>query len=195
MEIRSYTDIASPKISEGRMIEGFAAVFDQESRLNFDQKTKRFFIEVIERGAITDELIQSCDIRALIEHNAQRMIARSRYGTGSLYLIVNDYVLRYKLSSTNTPDGDYAVEMISRGDLYGSSFAYSTDDKKNVTYKKLDGLLYRIVHKIDRISDISIVANPAYYGTDVTLRSLEEIDSSLTDKYFKEQINKLRKFI
>ena len=49
MEIRSYTDIASPKISEGRMIEGFAAVFDQESRLNFDQKTKRFFIEVIEQ--------------------------------------------------------------------------------------------------------------------------------------------------
>lgn len=195
MEIRSYTDIASPKISEGRMIEGFAAVFDQESRLNFDQKTKRFFIEVIERGAITDELIQSCDIRALIEHNAQRMIARSRYGTGSLSLMVNDYGLGYKLSAPNTPDGDYAVEMISRGDLYGSSFAYYTDDKKNVTYKKSDGLLYRIVHKIDRISDISIVANPAYYGTDVTLRSLEEIDSSLTDNYYKEQINNLRKFI
>ena len=194
MEIRSYTDIASPKISEGRMIEGFAAVFDQESRLNFDQKTKCFFIEVIERGAITDELIQSCDIRALIEHNAQRMIARSRYGTGSLSLMVNDYGLGYKLSAPNTPDGDYAVEMISRGDLYGSSFAYSTDDKKNVTYKKSDGLLYRIVHKIDRISDISIVANPAYYGTDVTLRSLEEIDSSLTDNYYKEQINNLRKF-
>ncbi|MCS2660477.1 HK97 family phage prohead protease [Bacteroides fragilis] len=67
--------------------------------------------------------------------------------------------------------------------------------KKNVTYKKSDGLLYRIVHKIDRISDISIVANPAYYGTDVTLRSLEEIDSSLTDNYYKEQINNLRKFI
>ena len=75
--------------------------------------------------------------------------------------MVNDYGLGYKLSAPNTPDGDYAVEMISRGDLYGSSFAYSTDDKKNVTYKKLDGLLYRIVHKIDRISDISIVANPA----------------------------------
>lgn len=194
MEIRSYSDIASPKL-EGRTIEGFAAVFDQESRLNFDAKTKQFFIEVIERGAITDELLQACDIKALLEHDKGRMLARSRYGTGSLSLMVNDFGLGYKFDAPNTPEGDYAVEMIARGDLFGSSFAYSTNDKKNVTYKKVDGLLYRIVHKIDRISDISIVSDPAYYGTDVTLRSLSEIDQTLLDNYYKEQINNLRKFI
>lgn len=194
MEIRSYSDIASPKL-EGRTIEGFAAVFDQESRLNFDAKTKQFFIEVIERGAITDELLQACDIKALLEHDKGRMLARSRFGTGSLSLMVNDFGLGYKFDAPNTPEGDYAVEMIARGDLFGSSFAYSTNDKKNVTYKKVDGLLYRIVHKIDRIFDISIVSNPAYYGTDVTLRSLSEIDQTLLDNYYKEQINNLRKFI
>lgn len=194
MEIRSYSDIASPKL-EGRTIEGFAAVFDQESRLNFDAKTKQFFIEVIERGAITDELLQACDIKALLEHDKGRMLARSRFGAGSLSLMVNDFGLGYKFDAPNTPEGDYAVEMIARGDLFGSSFAYSTSDKKNVTYKKVDGLLYRIVHKIDRISDISIVSDPAYYGTDVTLRSLSEIDQTLLDNYYKEQINNLRKFI
>lgn len=194
MEIRSYSDIASPKL-EGRTIEGFAAVFDQESRLNFDAKTKQFFIEVIERGAITDELLQACDIKALLEHDKGRMLARSRFGTGSLSLMVNDFGLGYKFDAPNTPEGDYAVEMIARGDLFGSSFAYSTNDKKNVTYKKVDGLLYRIVHKIDRIFDISIVSDPAYYGTDVTLRSLSEIDQTLLDNYYKEQINNLRKFI
>lgn len=194
MEIRSYSDIASPKL-EGRTIEGFAAVFDQESRLNFDAKTKQFFIEVIERGAITDELLQACDIKALLEHDKGRMLARSRFGSGSLSLMVNDFGLGYKFDAPNTPDGDYAVEMIARGDLFGSSFAYSTNDKKNVTYKKVDGLLYRIVHKIDRVSDISIVSDPAYYGTDVTLRSLSEIDQTLLDNYYKEQINNLRKFI
>lgn len=194
MEIRSYSDMASPKL-EGRTVEGFAAVFDQESRLNFDAKTKQFFIEVIERGAIADDLLRACDVKALLEHDKGRMLARSRYGTGSLSLMVNDFGLGYKFDAPNTPEGDYAVEMIARGDLFGSSFAYSTNDKKNVTYKKVDGLLYRIVHKIDRIFDISIVSDPAYYGTDVTLRSLSEIDQTLLDNYYKEQINNLRKFI
>lgn len=194
MEIRSYSDMASPKL-EGRTVEGFAAVFDQESLLNFDAKTKQFFIEVIERGAIADDLLRACDVKALLEHDKGRMLARSRYGTGSLSLMVNDFGLGYKFDAPNTPEGDYAVEMIARGDLFGSSFAYSTNDKKNVTYKKVDGLLYRIVHKIDRIFDISIVSDPAYYGTDVTLRSLSEIDQTLLDNYYKEQINNLRKFI
>lgn len=194
MEIRSYSDMASPKL-EGRTVEGFAAVFDQESRLNFDAKTKQFFIEVIERGAIADDLLRACDVKALLEHDKGRMLARSRFGAGSLSLMVNDFGLGYKFDAPNTPEGDYAVEMIARGDLFGSSFAYSTNDKKNVTYKKVDGLLYRIVHKIDRIFDISIVSDPAYYGTDVTLRGLSEIDQTLLDNYYKEQINNLRKFI
>lgn len=194
MEIRSYSDMASPKL-EGRTVEGFAAVFDQESLLNFDAKTKQFFIEVIERGAIADDLLRACDVKALLEHDKGRMLARSRFGAGSLSLMVNDFGLGYKFDAPNTPEGDYAVEMIARGDLFGSSFAYSTNDKKNVTYKKVDGLLYRIVHKIDRIFDISIVSDPAYYGTDVTLRSLSEIDQTLLDNHYKEQINNLRKFI
>ena len=196
MEIRSFSDIASPKL-DGRTIEGFAAVFDQESRLDFDPQTKSFFIEVIERGAITNELLQACDIKALLEHDKKKMLARSRAGMvdGSLSLVVNDYGLGYKFSSPNTPEGDYAVEMISRGDLFGSSFAYSTNDKKNVTYKKADGVLYRIVHKIDRIYDISIVSDPAYSGTNVTLRSLSDIDQTLLINPYQEQINNLRKFI
>lgn len=196
MEIRSYSDIASPKITDGRTIEGFAAVFNQESRLNFDPETKSFFIEIIERGAITDELLRECDVKALLEHDKKRMLARSRPGIGgSLSLMVNDYGLAYKFSAPNTPEGNYAIEMIERGDLFGSSFAYSTNDKKNVTYKKVDGLIYRIVHKIDRIADISIVVDPAYFGTDVTLRSLYDIDRTLLDNPYKEQINNLRKLI
>ena len=196
MEIRSFTDIAAPKL-DGRTIEGFAAVFDQESHLNFDPKTKSFFIEVIERGAIADELLQACDIKALLEHDKKKMLARSRAGMvgGSLSLMINDYGLGYKFIAPNTPEGDYAVEMISRGDLFGSSFAYATNEKKNVTYKKVDGVIYRIVHKIDLIADVSIVSDPAYYGTDVTLRSLCDIDKTLFENPYKEQINNLRKFI
>lgn len=197
MEIRSFTDIACPKIIDGRTIEGFGAVFNQESRIMYDKEKKRAFIEVIESGAITDELIRSCDIKALIEHNKQRLIARSNCGTGSLLLSLSDYGMAYRFEAPPTPEGDTALVMIERRDYFGSSFAYWTDEKKNVSYKKRDGLLIRTVHKIDALFDISIVSDPAYFGTDVTVRSIEDIELFLlnADTKYIEQINNLRKQI
>lgn len=54
--------------------------------------------------------------------------------------------------------------MIKRGDIFGSSFAYYTDDKdkSKVSYTMKDGMLLRTVHKIDYISDISPVSDPAF---------------------------------
>ena len=111
MEIRSYTAEASPKI-DGRTIQGYGSVFGRQSRILYDVDKKHFFIEVIERGAITDELIRSCDIKALMEHNKQRLLARSNMGTGSLLLSVDDYGLAYKFDAPNTQCGNDAIEMI-----------------------------------------------------------------------------------
>ncbi|MBC5614293.1 MULTISPECIES: HK97 family phage prohead protease [Bacteroides] len=181
MEIRSFTDLGTPKITEGRNIEGYAIVFDQESRVIYDPVKKLAFIEIIERGAVTDELIRACDIKAVLEHDKRRLLARSRYGVGSLSLGIDNYGLGYKFSSPKTTDGDFAVEMIDRGDIYGSSFAYYVDDrdKSKVTYSKRDGMIIRTVHKIDYISDVSPVSDPAYFGTDVTVRSLNDIPDLL----------------
>ncbi|MCS2567234.1 HK97 family phage prohead protease [Bacteroides fragilis] len=181
MEIRSFTDLGTPKITEGRNIEGYAIVFDQESRVIYDHVKKLAFIEIIERGAVTDELIRACDIKAVLEHDKRRLLARSRYGVGSLSLGIDNYGLGYKFSSPKTTDGDFAVEMIDRGDIYGSSFAYYVDDrdKSKVTYSKRDGIIIRTVHKIDYISDVSPVSDPAYFGTDVTVRSLNDIPDLL----------------
>lgn len=192
MEIRSFTAEASPRI-DGRTIQGYGSVFDVQSRILYDVDKKRFFIEIIERGAITDELIQNCDIKALMEHNKQRLLARSNMGVGSLALSVDDYGMAYKFESPNTQDGNDAIEMIKRGDLFGSSFAFWTDEKKNVSYERKDGVLFRTVHKIDRLFDVAIVSDPAYFGTDVTVRSLAAIEPSNQD--YINQINNLRKFI
>lgn len=192
MEIRSYTEEASPKI-DGRTIQGYGSVFGKQSRILYDVEKKQFFIEVIEKGAITDELIRSCDIKALMEHNKQRLLARSNMGAGSLALSVDDYGLAYKFDAPNTQCGNDAIEMINRGDLFGSSFAFWTDEKKNVTYERKDGILFRTVHKIDKLFDVSIVADSAYFDTDVTVRSLSDIEQK--DIEYINQINNLRKFI
>ncbi len=196
MEIRSFSGEASPKLT-GRTIEGFGAVFNRESRIMFDQEKKRAFIEIIESGAITDELIRACDVKALVEHNKQRLLARSNQGEGSLLLSISDYGMAYRFDAPETPEGETAMVMINRRDLFGSSFAYWTDEKKNVTYEKRDGLLLRRVHKIDALFDIAIVSDPAYFGTNVTVRSMDEIELSLlkVDTKYMEQINNLRKLI
>ena len=126
-------------------------------------------------------MIRACDIKAVLEHDKRRLLARSRYGVGSLSLGIDNYGLGYKFSSPKTTDGDFAVEMIDRGDIYGSSFAYYVDDrdKSKVTYSKRDGIIIRTVHKIDYISDVSPVSDPAYFGTDVTVRSLNDIPDLL----------------
>ena len=59
MEIRSYTELGAPKVRDGRIIEGYAVVFGQESRVLYDREKQRAFIEVIEKGAITEELLRS----------------------------------------------------------------------------------------------------------------------------------------
>ncbi|WP_455671690.1 HK97 family phage prohead protease [Phocaeicola sp.] len=199
MEIRSYTELGAPKIGEGRTIEGYAVVFGQESRVMFDKVKRRAFVEVIERGAITEEILRSCDVKAVLEHNKQRLLARCLCGVGSLTLELDDYGLKYRFDAPNTVDGDFAVEMIKRGDIFGSSFAYFVNDKdkSKVTYAMKDGLLTRTVHKIDCISDISPVSDPAFFGTDVTVRSMDDMIAELNpeNKEYLIELNNLRKQI
>lgn len=197
MEIRSFTELGAPKIGEGRTIEGYAVIFGQESRVLYDKEKRRAFVEVIEKGAITEELLRSCDVKAVLEHNKQRLLARS--GSGTLTLELDNYGLKYRFDAPNTPDGNFAVEMIKRGDIFGSSFAYFTNDKdkSKVTYSMKDGLVLRTVHRIDRITDISPVADPAFFGTDVTVRSMDDMIAELDSgsKEYLIELNNLRKQI
>ena len=157
----------------------------------YDRKLKRTFIEVIQPGAVTEELLRSSDVKALLEHNSERMLARSFNGKGSLTLSLDEHGVKYRFDAPNTVDGDSAVEMVKRGDLFGSSFAYYTNERSNVKYEKTDEALMRYVTKIDWIGDVSIVSDPAYMGTDVAVRSLDVYFEN-NDEAYKEDVKSLR---
>lgn len=162
-----------------RTISGYAIVFNQRSKLLVDFDRWQMVEEVIRPEAVTDTLLKSCDIVACIEHDPDRMLARWHYGKGTLSLRIDSYGLWFSFQVPKTKDGDYAWEMIRRGDMFGCSFAYSTDAKKNVSYSeevKKDGskVLIRYVNKIDAIYDVSVVRNPAYMGTTVEARKQRE---------------------
>lgn len=205
MEIRSFSEErAMPTVvkdSEGkdtRTIEGYAIVFEKESRVMFDPQKKRFFVEVIKRGAVTEDDFKKWDIKALMEHNKSRLLARSFNGSGTLQLSVDDYGVKYRFDAPNTVEGDNAIEMIRRKDIFGSSFAYTADEKQNVSYRrKDDGVLLREVNRLYRMYDVSPVSDPAYFGTDVNVRSLDEFFENEDNKNedWKKDVEQTRSLI
>ena len=176
LEIRSYGGDAAPKI-DGRKIDGYAIVFNQRSEILYDRVSKRFFREIISPSSVTEDLLNRSDIKAVVEHDRTRLLARSNKGQGTLSLSIDEHGLRYQFDAPNTADGDYAVEMVSRGDINGSSFAFSAITGKDDTWEKQpDGIWERTVNNFRFLSDVTITADPAYTQTEVSVRSIEEME-------------------
>ena len=71
LEIRSFGGEASPKLVSEKNNWGYAVVVGQESKYMYDPVLRKCFIEIIEAGAVDEELIKRSDIRAL-EHNREK---------------------------------------------------------------------------------------------------------------------------
>lgn len=197
-EIRSYGGDAAPVIN-GRTISGYAIVFNQRSEVMLDWSAEeglRKFVEIIAPGSVTEDLLQRCDIKALIEHNRERLLARYNRGKGTLNLAIDEHGLRYEFEAPNTQHGDFAVEMVNRGDIGGSSFAFKTKPK-NSTWVKEGDLWVRTINLFDNISDVTITTDPAYTQTEVSVRSLEAMESDEmkddpSEKTYRVKLLKLR---
>ena len=164
LEIRSF-NIELRDEPESRHIEGYGSVFNERS-LDLGG-----FVEMIAPGAF-DGVIERSDVKCYLDHNPGKgILARSRNGKGSLSLVVDEKGLQYSFDAPKTSLGDEVVEGLKRGDYSQSSFAFTVDDE--IWTKEADGTYLRTITKIGGLYDVSIVANPAYEGTSVALRSLD----------------------
>lgn len=164
LEIRSF-NIELRDEPESRHIEGYGSVFNERS-LDLGG-----FVEMIAPGAF-DGVIERSDVKCYLDHNPEKgILARSRNGKGSLSLVVDEKGLQYSFDAPHTNLGDEVVEGLKRGDYSQSSFAFTVDDE--IWTKEEDGTYLRTITKIGGLYDVSIVANPAYEGTSVALRSLD----------------------
>lgn len=182
LEIRSYGGDAAPKI-EGRTIDGYAIVFNQRSEVMLDWTDEgiRRFVEVIDPSAVDEALLMQSDIRALVEHNRERLLARYNKGKGTLNLSLDEHGLRYTFDAPNTADGDYAVEMVGRGDISGSSFAFRVKNE-DTEWSKEGKIWLRTIKKISILRDVTITTDPAYTQTEVSVRSLDEMDKPIEEE-------------
>ena len=162
------------EVAEGealsRTIEGYAIVFDVESRILGDIEGMPYYREIIESGAITEEALKGMDIKMTMYHNREKILARSTNGEGTLKLTVDEVGVKYSFDAPNTVDGDTALELVKRGDLFGSSFIFWVGMQDYTRERGKDGIYIHRVKNIRRIDDMTIAADPAYEQTTVTAR-------------------------
>lgn len=170
-EIRSIEGSEFRILPDSRKIEGYALLFDVESR------DLGGFKEVIERNAL-DGVIENSDILALYNHNENNVLARATNGNGTLSLDVDEKGLRYSFEAPDTPLGNEVFNAIQRGDLRNSSFAF-TVDKQGQKWEKRDNIFVRTITRFNELFDVSPVFRPAYTDTSVAVRSLTEVREEL----------------
>lgn len=157
-EIRSGIPAQVRADETGVRVEGYAAVFGQETRIG------DWFREKIEPGAFT-EAIRRDDVVFLINHEGLPL-ARTRSGT--LKLSEDDKGLKIETDlDAEDPDVKSIVGKMRRGDLDKMSFAFWPEVQE---WDETGDMPLRVIKKA-ALYDVSIVTTPAYEGTEIGLRS------------------------
>lgn len=148
---------ASEVRAKGRRLEGYAAVFGVEARIGD-------FTESICPGAFTRTIEGKGDVLALVDHDACRMLGRTRSGT--LRLSEDSRGLAFNLDLPDTQAARDVLALAERGDIGGMSFGFDVPDdgdEWNGDRRELRSV---------NLHEISVVqAWPAYAGTIVQARS------------------------
>lgn len=185
-ELRNTGFINSINEENPRHIEGYAVVFNSRSELLYGT-----FYEEIRSDAITQELVDNCDVFALMNHDGDKVLARSNKGKGSLKLTVDERGLKYEFDAPNTALGDELLEHIRRNEIDKSSFAFRlADDEAHNTWDLRGDDLYRTIYKIDYLHDVSPVYSPAYQETSVEQKSIDKY-ASIKQRLLEERNKQL----
>ena len=137
------------------VVVGHAAVFNSLS------EDLGGFREKIMPGAFDDVLDN--DVRAYFNHDPNFILGRVSAGT--LRLGVDEKGLRYELDIPNTTAGRDLKENMRLGNISQSSFAF-TIGKDGDSWERGDSGDVRLIHKVNRLYDVSPVSLPAYPSAD-----------------------------
>jgi len=171
VELRAAADGAQ---ESGRTVFGYAAKFNVRSE-NLGSTDWQFY-ETIAQGAFDGVL--NDDVRALFNHEAELILARSKNGIGTLKIGVDSIGLFYEFEAPDTQVGNDLLVSLRRGDIDQSSFSFMVDRNGQSMVETKDGdgptIVNRTITKFSRLLDVSPVTYPAYEDTEVDCRSLRE---------------------
>ena len=140
---------------------GHAAVFDEWTDIG------GMFLERIAPGAFEGRL--GDDVPFLVNHDGIPL-ARTSAGTMDLALDERGLVMSARISGKSPLAQDVLVA-IERGDLSKMSFAFTVAKEE---WDETGEIPRRSILQIGRLYDVAVVTDPAYGGTDIGFRSLED---------------------
>lgn len=161
LEVRGGLPVEIRAKDDGTLkVSGYAAVFEEEADIG------GAFREVVARGAFTNAIGRD-DVVFLVNHEGLPL-ARTRSGTLTLREDDRGLWMETELDADD-PDVRAIASKMKRGDLDKMSFAFyprrqQWDDGQDPPLRTL--LEVELV-------DVSIVTTPAYQGTEIALRAME----------------------
>jgi HK97 family phage prohead protease len=167
---------------EGNTIRGYAAVY------NSDSEWMGGFYEQIEAGAF-DSVLEN-DVRAYFNHDENLLLGR--VSSGTLRIGTDKRGLFYEVDLPNTSYANDLVELMKRGDVNQSSFAFLIEKDR---WEQRDGITYRIIEKVSRLLDVSPVAQPAYPDAtselktrDLETETKEEVEAAAAENTASDSV-------
>lgn len=166
--------VADTEDTTSRTIEGYAFLYNSPTDMGW-------YTETILPGA-ADGILQHSDIRALLNHNPNDLLARSKKGQGTLSLELDSRGLRFSFQCPKSRTD--IIEMLERGDLDQCSFAFTIDEQRWIEKEGAPEL--REIVRFKELYDITLATYPAYPDTTVALRCREEALGSTTSSSDQE---------
>lgn len=158
--------------SKEMILEGYAIVFNTPTLIGDEE---RGYYEVIDNHALDEADIK--DVPFKVNHNDINLIlARTR--NGSLQLSIDDKGLFFRAKLQDNVQSHCEIYNMVKTELLDKmSFAFTVKEHELVRSGKIPT---RIIKKIDKLFDISVVTVPAYDATTVQARSIEAVETALT---------------
>ena len=144
-----------------RQVEGYAVVFNQPTDLGW-------FTEEIDRHAFDNA--DMSNVYLLGNHDENIVLAGT--SNNSLMWEIDDRGVFQKSNIIDTSLGEDWLKLVKNGLINKQSFAF-TIAKDGEEWTERNGKEHRIIRKVNRVFDFSLVTYPAYPTTSVRMKTDE----------------------
>lgn len=166
-----------------REVEGYAVVFNAPTDLGW-------FTEEIDRNAFNET--DMSNVYLLFNHDENNVLAGT--ANNSLQMKIDDRGLFQSSQIVDTTVGEDTFKLVKNGLIRKMSFAFSIDSNGGEEWISGAEKDHRIIRKISKLYDVSLVTYPAYDQTSAFARSQSD---ELAEEYKrrKEQSERLERIL
>lgn len=143
------------KEDDNRTVEGYAVVFNSETDLGW-------FTEEIDRNAFNET--DMSNVYLLGNHDENIVLAGT--SNNSLELNIDETGVFQRSNIIDTSTGEDWLRLVKNGLINKQSFAFTIAEGGEEWFER-NGKEHRVIRKIDKLFDVSLVTYPAYSQTNV----------------------------